>query len=288
MKHGAMVLCFMFLLSNGTKHRYRRGYIVDHEFAETTTPEFPHPPTHPQPQPQTQPQPQQQTKSQPQPQSHTDFKTVMGNRQAIDKQKPAAVAGQGVKRKKPIIFVTGPESSGNRYTVQMLIGAAGCHGKSGHTQPLDHKKKGREKKWDILDKNVLKTIKASQPCAVIHRSFPHNHIFVDLKTMANMAREQGFSPQVIVLHRFMPAVLDSQVVRKHVTNNIKARINTKRAYLEIFRDIVDAELPYTIVVYELLKDPKYVHWLFDEIGLEYDASRVPEFKDKNEKHNKQK
>jgi hypothetical protein len=213
------------------------------------------------------------------------FSHIMGLRSDLDKKKVGDVAGQGIKNKKTIVFVTGPESSGNRFTVKLLKEAARCHGKSGHVQPLDHKRRGKQKKdWSTLDENVLINIHKNQPCAVIHRSFPHNNNFVDLTTMAKIARKNDFLPQVIVLVRLMPAVLDSQVKRKHVLNEQKARINTKRAYLEIFKDIMDDNLPYTIVVYEFLNDPDYVKWLFEEIGIEYDPSSVPEFKEQNEKH----
>jgi hypothetical protein len=219
--------------------------------------------------------------------SDGSFLNAMNARKKMDEHRVGGVAGQGVNGKTPIVFVTGPESSGNRYTVKMLIEAARCHGKSGHSQPLDHKAKGRNKDWSILDKNVLRTAK-SRACVVLHRSFPHNHHFADLTKMSRIARAQGFVPQVIVLVRFMPAVIDSQVTRKHVPNPLRGRSNTRRAYLEIFKDIVDAELPFTLVVYEFLKEPNYVKWLFDEIGLVYNPTAVPVFKEENDKHNKDK
>lgn len=140
------------------------------------------------------------------------------------------------------------------------------------------------KNWSDLDRHILKSHSSKYPCAVIHRSFPHNNKFVDLVRMTKIAREERFEPHVIILVRFLTAVLDSQKVRKHVPNEKKGRSNTKRAYLEIFRDITLAELPYTIVVYEFLKDPEYIEWIFKELGIRYTKDKVPEFKEANEKH----
>lgn len=182
-----------------------------------------------------------------------------------------------------IVFVTGPESTGNRYTVDMIIKAAGCAGKSGHVQPLDHKVRGKNKDWSFLDKRVLIRLK-SMECVVIHRSFPHNHHFVNLKRMAKTARENGFEPRVIVLTRFMPATIKSQIARKHVPNEVKARENIKRAYLEIFDGVFGAKLPFTMVTYEFLGDEYYIRWLFNELGINYNPEKVPNFKEANSKY----
>lgn len=188
---------------------------------------------------------------------------------------------------KVIIFVVGPESTGNRYTVSVIISAAGCAGKVGHTQPLDQKARGRsfKKDWSALDERMLTTLsKKGTKCVVLHRSFPHNNHFVDLKRMARTAREKGFDPRIVVLTRVMPATIDSQIERKHVPNATKARENIKRAYLEIFDDVIDAILPFTVVTYEFLADKKYVGWMFEELGLAYDAGKIPSFHEANSKH----
>ncbi|MHA1682287.1 MAG: hypothetical protein ACTSUE_15225 [Promethearchaeota archaeon] len=190
---------------------------------------------------------------------------------------------EATKDNKVIVFVTGPESTGNRYTVDVLVKSAGCAGKSGHVQPLDHKGRGKKKDWSTLDKKVLWTLK-NTTCAVIHRSFPHNNNFVDLKRMAQVAREKDFEPHVLVLTRFMPAIIKSQLARKHVRNAMKARENIKRAYLEILDDVIGAKLSFTIVTYELLEDKDYIRWLFNELAIHYDPNKVPKFKEANSKH----
>jgi hypothetical protein len=208
---------------------------------------------------------------------------LIRKRAGMDSRKPSLATS----KQQAIIFVTGPESTGNRYTVGLIIEAAGCAGKSGHKQPLDHKvgRRRAPRDWSALDQNVLAAIKKSgKKCTVLHRSFPHNNKFVDLKRMARTARAKGFDPRVVVLTRVMPATIDSQVARKHVKNPRKARENIKRAYLEIFDDIIGAELPFTVVTYELLQDKNYVGWMFEELGLEYDESKIPSFHDENSKH----
>lgn len=188
---------------------------------------------------------------------------------------------------KPVlVFVTGPESTGNRYTVKLFIEAAGCYGKSDHTQPLDHKGKGTRKDWSALDANVLSHwIKGGKAiCAVLHRSYPHNNHFVDMARMARVAREKGFEPRVIVLERYLPAAIDSQIQRKHVPTEAKAREHIKRAYLEIYDDIIEANLYYTQVDYESLKHPWYIEWLFREMGIRYNPKHIPAFIEANAKH----
>ena len=185
-----------------------------------------------------------------------------------------------------IVFVTGPESTGNRYTVELIHLAAGCAGKSSHTQPLDHKARGKQKDWSMLDRRVLGMIahKNDTQCAVLHRSFPHNNKFVDLGKMASIARESGYEPHVIVLFRLMPAIIKSQIKRKHVSTPTQARKNIKRAYLEIFEDLTKANLPYTTVTYEFMEDKDYIDWMFQEIGLSYSEERIPPFHDENKKY----
>jgi hypothetical protein len=207
------------------------------------------------------------------------FGQRMNRRKMMDERKFNGKSGG----KKPMIFVTGPESSGNRYTVKLLIEVGGCHGKSGHTQPLDHKKRGKQKDWSILDTNVMNSVR-KYPCATVHRSFPHNNKWANLAKMANIARSHNFEPHVVVLFRDPDSVHDSQVKRKHVPNVQRARANTQRAYLEIFHGIIEADLPYTRVMYEHLEDREYVEWLFNELGLTYRENRIPEFKEANSKH----
>lgn len=205
------------------------------------------------------------------------FGDRMSRRKSMDERKRV----QGGK--KPFILVTGPESSGNRYTVDLLIKAAGCHGKSGHVQPLDQKKRGKQKDWSALDTTTIGRVGA-YPCIAMHRSFPHNNKWAKLDKMAKMARNHGFDPHVVVLFRDPESVHDSQVKRKHVPNLVRARGNTQRAYLEIFRGIIEGDIGYTPVMYEHLVDDDYIEWLFSELGIRYTVSRVPKFKDANPKH----
>ena len=200
---------------------------------------------------------------------------------------PLAVAKKYIfKQRRVIVFVTGPESTGNRYTVELIHRAAGCAGKSSHIQPLDHKARRKQKDWSTLDLRVLGMItrKNETQCAVLHRSFPHDNKFVDLDRMATIAKENGYDAQVIVLFRLMPAIIKSQIKRKHVNDAPQARRNIKRAYLEIFEDLARAKLPYTLVTYEFMEDKEYIDWLFQEIGLGYRAERIPPFHDENKKY----
>ncbi len=210
-----------------------------------------------------------------------DIAQKIGKRGAIDNHVPELAS----KSNHVMVFVAGPESSGNRYTVDMIIQAAGCMGKSGHAQPLDHPGKGNKKDWSALNERTLSMI-SGYTCSVMHRSFPHNNHFVNLKKMAKLARKGGFDPRLLVLLRFMPDVVQSQIQRKHVKDSRKARENIKRAYLEIFDDVSTSGLPFTIASYELLGDDAYVKWMFRELGLPYDASKLPEFKGKYENENK--
>jgi len=183
-----------------------------------------------------------------------------------------------------LIIVAAPESSGNRYTVDVFVKAAGCFGHSGHKQPFDQKGKPRQKNWSVMDGKVLQRVKKTHPCAVLHRSYPHNNIFVDMEKMAKQARDNGFDPRVVVITRYEEAVESSQLKHKHVSRKEKARENFYRSYLDIFRHIIIARLPYVLITYELLEDPIYVEWMFNEIGISYDKEKVPPFNDANKKY----
>lgn len=211
----------------------------------------------------------------------SQLKDLIVGRKSLDNHHPI----KAVKRVHPVlIIVAAPESSGNRYTVDVFVKAAGCFGHSGHKQPLDQKGRPRQKNWSAMDGKVLQSIKNTHTCAVLHRSYPHNNIFVNMVNMAKQARDNGFDPRVVVITRYEEAVESSQLKHKHVSRKEKARENFYRSYLEIFRHIIIARLPYVLITYELLEDPFYVKWMFDEIGISYDKNKVPAFNDANEKY----
>jgi hypothetical protein len=109
-------------------------------------------------------------------------------------------------------------------------------------------------------------------------------VFVDLSKMALQSRENGFEPRVVILTRYEEAVEESQMKHKHVNQREKARENFYRAYMEIFLHVILSKLRYVLITYELLENPVYVERMFEEIGISYDKSKVPLFKDANEQY----
>ena len=185
---------------------------------------------------------------------------------------------------KPIgIFyiVCGAESSGNRYTVSMLK-SAGCVCESGHQQP-----------WDVngirfSQINVDKLRRERPTCAAVHRSYPHNGQWVDLRAMMSQIAEAGYEPRVIYITRNPLAVVQSQLRVGHTKAAKKAYANIMRAKREIFRYIGNSDVRFLEIEYEQYAFPTYIRYVYSELGFNGIPAAHPPFDNKNSKYNLEK
>lgn len=195
---------------------------------------------------------------------------------------PDPVDGQ-----RTMFFVIGPESSGNRYMVDLLVRGGNCIGKSGHVQPFDvHKKTPNGQMsgddWAVIDFSPLKNTDAL--CGAMHRSLPHANRYPNLVSMFHQATEAGFNPFVILTFRSEPEMMMSQLDHHHVKGLGQARLNIHDALRVAFDAIARTNVKFEMVSYENLGHAPYIRWLYKELNLGNPTSAHPEFKDQNNKY----
>lgn len=186
-------------------------------------------------------------------------------------------------------IVVGPESSGNRMTVELLL-SLGCRGISGHRQP-----------WDASIRRFtqIQTIKLDREhpaCAVIHRSLPHNGQFVNLRDMNNQLRRVGYEPRLITIQRDWNMTRLSQMRRKMVPSlevadrNIEIAHRLMGAEKGSCQDILKREgcsWPWFLDIhYESLRDHTYLKQIYSRLG--WNNPTLPDnylkYKDMNTKY----
>lgn len=208
--------------------------------------------------------------------------------------RPVAVAvvtpvpAVGPQTRQDFYLVTSPESSGNRFTVELLM-SSGCVGVAGHHQPFDN-----AKRWGAQWPNHVDTEQTSQknmlaPCFVFHRSVPHNGVWVNLTALVQEIEQAGFCPRLVIPQRPEHIVEASQMFRGHTTTIEKAREHVLRAEAHIEQAL--GQMPDVWkqrVLYESLESEKYIHWLFDNrMGRPLPADH-PRFENRDQKHLREK
>jgi len=194
---------------------------------------------------------------------------------------PSDMPTPTIRAGRPFFLVVSPESSGNRYLVQLLV-AAGCRGRSGHRQPFDAPQRfGRS--WPH---RIDAAAAADAPCAVVHRSMPHGGVWPNVTQLAADVRAAGWLPHVLVLVRADQAVAASQVAARHVASLEMAAARIGGARLAIVRALgQDAAPTFDFVLYEQLGRAEYTDWLFGRLGRPLPPT-APAFVDANAKYSK--
>jgi len=188
---------------------------------------------------------------------------------------PMAPAASG----RPFYLVISPESSGNRYMVQLLV-AAGCRGRSGHTQPFDAPRRfGRA--WPH---RIDAAAAAGTRCAVVHRSMPHGGVWPNVTQLVADVRAAGWLPHVLTMVRSDEAVAASQVAARHA-----ASVDMAAARIALARHTIVAAIggeTFDFVLYEQLGRAAYTDWLFGRrLGRPLPPT-APAFVDANAKYSK--
>lgn len=201
------------------------------------------------------------------------------------------------QQQRPVFFlVASPESNGNRYMVKLMT-TAGCYGVSGHHQPLDTRQRPpvRSKngapatpEWPnhIRSPDVWPAAAKRAPCLAMHRSIPHNHVWVNITQLVAEITAAGYEPRLVVMLRREDIAADSQVHAKHVRTEPEAAMNILHAQRALVNAI--AAMPrlwFRLVLYHQLGDESYVRWLFsrDQLGVTLPPA-YPRFEDRDSKH----
>lgn len=174
---------------------------------------------------------------------------------------------------KHAIVVVGPESSGNRYFVDVLVQCAGCAGTSGHDQPFDAKDQFKEN-FELLD------LSSNDATIAFHRSVPHGGQWIRLPRIAQQLHDAGYYSTLIILVRAGLCYEESQVKNTHISNvngKTKARGNVTQAWRVIFES-ADSFDEFHVVPYASLRSEKYLLWILKTIGLRATGT-LPEFAD---------
>lgn len=186
------------------------------------------------------------------------------------------------QQRRSFYVVTSPESSGNRFVVSLLL-SAGCYGVAGHQQPFDEPRR-HGTGWPNHVNPALAT-RSQARCFVVHRSMPHNRIWVDLPMLVDEIRRAGMEPRIVVPHRPEHIVIASQVTQKHVASVRQAEDNVVRAHRTLATAVgLLADVWFQPVLYEQLGDERYLHWLFDRRMNLPLPNNHPRFQDRDSKH----
>jgi hypothetical protein len=156
-------------------------------------------------------------------------------------------------------LVLSPESSGNRYLVQLLH-AAGCAGAGGHVQPFDD-----VRRWGRAWPHHLELRGVNAPCAAAHRSVPHGGAWPNVSQLAADVRAAGWHAHVLTLVRADDAVIASQVAARHAPTRAAAQVRIAAARQHIAAALAARDAPsWDVVAYEQLARASYTEWLFAE------------------------
>ena len=155
--------------------------------------------------------------------------------------------------------VVGAENSGNRYLVSMLA-AANCMAVSGHNQLWDVPG-GRYGEIDI-EKLAQKLPK----CAGVHRSYPHNGLWINLKSLLFQILSVGYEPRVIYVTRNILAVARSQINNHLAVSTRQAFVRIQKAKRDIYGYIANTQVWFREIEYEQLVHRKYLEYVYEELG----------------------
>lgn len=158
-------------------------------------------------------------------------------------------------------LVVGPEGSGNRYMVSMLL-SMGCEGTSGHRQH-----------WDIgvrfASINIKKLSHETPRCAVMHRSMPHNGLWINIRSLAFSLAANNYEPRIVYMSRSTPSVARSQQKERLAKNEEHAIERISRARRTIYEHIATTDAWFLEVQYEQLGDLRYVAYVYHTLGYRY-------------------
>ncbi len=157
------------------------------------------------------------------------------------------------------IIVVGPEASGNRYLVRVLM-HHGFYGTGDYETPFDH---------NICDiklepKGGVKLY--PYPRIVFHRSFPHGGKMPMLDKIKAELKKHEYNIFIFVMHRNYAAVLQSQL-KRHVKTVVEGVANIEAAYRRIYLNLLHEKLPYQTVCHSDLGDPNYMSWMLGSAGV---------------------
>ena len=163
---------------------------------------------------------------------------------------------------KRIFIVAGPESSGNRLVARLLV-KAGCWGDGSTVQRLDA---------PVRDGNV-ETICGLVGVAenlVLVRSFPHAKKWINLKDVADLFRDGGFEPFLVITRRNWPCTVLSQMSAGHVKTGGEAFANIANAERRLAIEVKRVRCKHMVMDYDfLVSHPKAATaWLLRWCGFE--------------------
>jgi hypothetical protein len=186
---------------------------------------------------------------------------------------------------KKFFLVMGPESSGNRYCVKLIIDGAQCYGQAGHYQPYDIRKNHKQMtamQWSEIDFKKLK--ESQKQCGVMHRSIPHDGKYVNITHMVAQIRSQGMTPHILITLRSEPHMILSQIRNQHTSNIHQSEVNIEEGFKHLFNYLYNSSTPFDFVFYDLMDQSYYIQWLFKKIGAEYHPQSIPPFQTQNPKY----
>ena len=131
-------------------------------------------------------------------------------------------------------FVMGPESSGTRVMMRLLL-AAGCWGDADHPQRLDN----------------LKFVTAPDRI-VFRRSVPHAMEWPPIAEIVGKMQAAGYGVTAVVTTREWNAMMKSQVRAGHVPNLPQAMSHLQLAHKHIFTQLAETTAAYVMTSYEAL------------------------------------
>jgi hypothetical protein len=166
-------------------------------------------------------------------------------------------------------IVTGPESSGNRYLVQILR-ACGCYTvapsiEKDPPQPVDDP--------DRVDFTKL-FLAPGKDLIAFHRSIPHGGQWVDLSAIAKQLSQAGYkSRTLLIMARNTRSMVDGQVRENHTLGNRHlSRNHISKAWRHIFSHVNSFD-SFQVVPYVDLTSNLFVNWLVADLGLTLSSER---------------
>lgn len=157
-------------------------------------------------------------------------------------------------------LVVGPESSGNRYLVSLLV-SGGCSGIGGHDQPFDGPVG-----------NII-VLEPKPEHIAMHRSFPHGNRWLGLDVLIDQLADHGYQTTVLIAVRDPSACVPSQILGGHTKTIAEAEAHIDRAYREIFAGLERRPTDHILVPYASTGTARFRNWLAGKLQL----PRVPAF-----------
>ena len=163
---------------------------------------------------------------------------------------------------KRIFIVAGPESSGNRLVARLLV-KAGCWGDGSTVQRLDTLAQD-------ADPEAINELTGEAQNLVLVRSFPHAKKWINLKDVADLFRNGGFEPFLVITRRNWPCTVLSQLNAGHVKTGGEAFANIANAERRLAIEVKRAKCKRMVMDYDfLVSHPKAATaWLLRWCGFE--------------------